>query len=192
MRKFLVVLLAFMMAVSMFTACSKDSDLSSGTGDSSGMNDSSSSGGEEVKEYVTVTFKQDGQADVVLTVEKNTALTDIPVPAAVKGYTVKWDVADFGSIGADLTVNAVATANSYKIVFDYSGSGFEGPAYIDVTFDSEFTFPENTNMKYVFEGVKWLDAETEEEVVAGVYSFDKDITVKLSFTERRDFIEVEA
>lgn len=188
MRKFLVMLLAFMMAASMFTACSKDSDISTGGGDSSGITDST--GGEVDKEYVTVTFKQDGQDDIVMTVEKNTALTDIPTPAPVKGYTVKWNVENFGSIGADLTVNAVATANSYKITFDYKNSGYEGPAFIDVTFDGEFTFPANTNTNYSFEGVKWYDDETGEEVVAGKYSFDKDITVSLSYAERRDFIEV--
>lgn len=140
--------------------------------------------------YYTVTFKQDGQSDVTRSVEEGAALTDIPTPASVKGYTVVWDKgeSDFAAITADMTVNAVATANTYTITFDYGDSGFVGPETLSVTYDAEFAFPTDTAKVFEFEGVKWVlggtgtDTVPAEEVVAGVYQYDRDITIVFTYT----------
>ena len=87
------------------------------TSDSADDSTSEDSGEEDKKEYVTVTFIQSGEEAVVKTVEKGTALTDVPAPAVKTGYTVCWDITDFSNITENLTVNAVETAKTYTVIY---------------------------------------------------------------------------
>lgn len=141
--------------------------------------------------YVTVTFKQDGQSDVTKTVEKGKALTDIPAPATKKGYNVVWDKTDFSEISEDTVVNAVATANTYTITFDYGDSGYVGAATMQVTYDAEFTFPEDTAKEFVFKGVSWILSDSGDEIAEGVYNFDEDITVKFTYVTKDKYVGVD-
>lgn len=142
--------------------------------------------------YYTVTFKQDGQSDVIRSVEEGTALTDIPTPASVKGYTVVWDKGenDFASITADMTVNAVATANTYTITLEYGNTGFNGPATMSVTYDADFELPVIDTESSVYDNLKWIIKGTEDEVVSGKYTYDKDITICPAYLRNDQWIPV--
>ena len=158
---------------------------SESTSDSDSTSDSTSDsedGGEEdKKEYVTVTFKQAGAEDVVKTVEKGTALTDVPTPAAKTGYTVAWDVTDFANVTENLVVNAVETAKTYTVVYtnaDMSQTtytvtygqkyAFETPTHEDKTF-VEWTYNGET---MAMDGVWELDAESGEVILVAKWISD--------------------
>ncbi len=190
MRKLLIALLVVMLSAAFIVGCGGGS----GDKDSTSVPPTSTSEtpteSPDDKVYVTVTFKQEGQSDVVKKVEKGAALTDVPTPAPVKGYTVKWDKESFNAVGEDTVVNAVATANTYTITFDYGESGFEGPATMTVTYDEEFELPVNKSTSVILKGVSFIIADTNEELTAGKYTIDKNITVKIVYTEKDVFVEV--
>lgn len=71
-------------------------------------------------ENCTITFIQEGQENIVKTVEKGSALTDIPTPAPVENAEVVWDVTDFSNVQEDITVNAIVTP-IYKVTFVQEG-----------------------------------------------------------------------
>ena len=75
----------------------------------------------EKSNYCKITFKQEGQADVVKIVKKGESLTDIPEPKEVDGKEMIWDCTDFSKITADLIVTAIEKANSCKITFKQEG-----------------------------------------------------------------------
>ena len=72
-----------------------------------------------VQKY-TITFVQEGQADIVKTVEKGSDLTDIPEPAPVQKAEVVWDITDFTNIQKNMTVTAIVTP-IYDITFVQEG-----------------------------------------------------------------------
>ncbi len=132
--------------------------------------------------YVTITFKQDGEEDIIKQVLKGKNLTDIPLPKdkgenIEEGYSLGWDVTDFTNIRKDMTVNAVKKANSYKIYFDYVGVKCNGAEYMDVTYDKEFTLPTPVNPKGLKVFLRWID-ENGQTVTNGVYKTIGDITLK--------------
>ena len=131
MKKILILILSIVMCFAL-ASCNFSSNSITGRDDSSwneqlGDDGSSSEdstlddSGEEETQLVKVTFKQNGQADIVKTLKKGEALTDIPTPASKTGYTVAWEPIDFTSITADVTVNAIETAKTYTLVFDANG-----------------------------------------------------------------------
>ena len=65
----------------------------------------------------TVTFKQDGFADVTREVLDLADLTDIPTPQHVDGYKFTWNRTDFTSITEDITVTANKTLITYTIEY---------------------------------------------------------------------------
>ena len=84
-------------------------------------NEESQSSVEEEIVTCTITFKQNGAENVVKTVTKGEALTDIPTPNAKTGYTVVWDVTSFTSVTEDMEVNAVEKPNTYTVTYDANG-----------------------------------------------------------------------
>ncbi len=127
---------------------------------------------------VTITFKQDGKEDIVKEILKGEDLIDVPTPEQIEGYTVVWDVTDFNEIKKDMTVNAVATANTYKINFDYSGISCDGEPFLEVQYNEQFVLPTPINALGVKIFIRWVDMETNQTVVDGVYSVAGDITLK--------------
>ena len=65
----------------------------------------------------TVTFKQDGFADVTREVLDLADLTDIPTPQHVDGYKFTWNRTEFTSITEDITVTANKTVITYTIEY---------------------------------------------------------------------------
>ena len=84
----------------------------------------------------TVSFVQEDAETISIPVEVGSSLQakDIPVPQAKEGYTVTWEDKDLTNIQGNITVNAVATANTYTITYDAD----EGTASMEtqtVTYD---------------------------------------------------------
>ena len=100
------------------TSENKPSDSSDQTPDSGDNNQPGGGNEDETEETVTVTFKQEGQADIIKILTKGTALTDIPAPVSKTGYTVSWDVTDFASVTEDMVVNAIETGKTYTVTFE--------------------------------------------------------------------------
>jgi hypothetical protein len=120
------------------TSSSVKNSSSMGTSGNGTNNSSSTTSGVPQKEEVTITFKQTNKADVVKKLEKGGVLTDIPTPAAKTGYTVVWDRTDFTNIVENITVNAVATANTYTITYDAEGFEIDGTTTA-LTYDAACT-----------------------------------------------------
>ena len=122
---------------------------------SSSESESSEEGGStEEKVYVTITFKQAGQTDVVKTVEQGKALTDIPTPAAKTGYKIVWDTTDFANVTENMTVNAVETAKTCTIVFDTKDENIP-QASITVTYGEAYELPTISHEDKTFKGWRY-------------------------------------
>ena len=85
-------------------------------GDSASTSSSNSSNSGNPVQY-SIIFKQAGQEDIIRYVNKGESLSDIPVCAEKRGYTVAWDRTDFSNIEENIIVNAVEDANEYKIYY---------------------------------------------------------------------------
>ncbi len=71
--------------------------------------------------YYTVTFRQEGEEDIVKRVEsgKGLSASDIPEPKPKEGYTVMWENVNFERINQNIIVYATETKNGYNINFLY-------------------------------------------------------------------------
>ena len=143
MKKILLLLLSLTLTAGAFGACGKKDN-----------NPDKSSQSESVlpeEKTFTITFTQEGQADVVKEVKEGETLTDIPAPVQKTGYTTVWSVTDFANITANMTVTAVSTANEYTITYD-AGEGEVATATQKVTYDAvpgEFAVPTRENYQFV-------------------------------------------
>ncbi len=162
MKRAMITLLAVLALSLCFTACKKPETPDTGDG--------------PVK--VNITFRQDGHDDIVKTVERGGALTDIPSPAQDKtGYTFAWDVTDFSAVGEDLTVTAVAHANTYTVTYD-AGEGRVNNAVQSVVYDSTPTFEIPERDGYTFVG--WT---LDNKAVFGKWTIARDVTLVASWVK---------
>ena len=140
----------------------------------------------------TVTFKQDGQADVVREVNAGEAVTDVPTPAGKVGYTVTWDVdGDLTNVTEDLIVTAVATANKYQITYDVNGGDALTANTQEVTFDAVTTLVTPTYDGYTFTG--WVyekDGATLPVVSETAWKIAEDVTLVAQWTKATTFYTV--
>lgn len=140
---------------------------------------------ESVSESVTVeysvTFKQDGCDDIVITVAEGGAVADIPNPVAVKGHTVVWDKSadDLAVITADVTVTAIATPNTYTITYVVEQAGYVAPDAMDVVFGADYTLAVLADTDVEFS--HWVNQETGEKFESGTYSLDESVTLLAVF-----------
>lgn len=141
--------------------------------------------GDTEKTYVTITFRQTGEEDIVKSVAKGESLTDVPTPKGIEGYTVAWDVTEFENIRENIIVKAVAVANTYKIYLDYGGVScdLENVNEIEVKYGEEFSLPKPVNKKGLKIFIRWTDAETGEEVKGGVYKIPENLSLKAEWDD---------
>ena len=123
------------------TSENKPSDSSDQTPDSGDNNQPGGGNEDETEETVTVTFKQEGQADIIKILTKGTALTDIPAPVSKTGYTVSWDVTDFASVTEDMVVNAIETGKTYTVTFE-GNIGSLAQQTIEVQYGETYQLPQ--------------------------------------------------
>lgn len=134
-------------------------------------------------EYLTVTFMQDGCADIMRLVKVGSALTDIPEPQPARGHTVKWEDVDLSCVTSNITVYAVATPNTYTITYNLQNK--QGATISSVTqqvvFGQSFVLltPSCPTSKFV----KWLDEATQQAVENGVWNIDGNVTLIAVWTD---------
>ena len=153
--KKLIALILSLSACLAFGACNEFMGLFEPSVSSSSIEEStdtaSESTSEEEQAQVTVTFKQNGQEDIVKTLDKGSTLTEIPMPAEKVGYTVTWEEVNLDNIAEDIVVNAVETANIYTVTYDANG-GTLSETTQDVVFDEETTLATPVREDYIFNG----------------------------------------
>ena len=180
-----MLILSVMMATSFMAGCAslKDDDK-----ETSSSTPTTSEGGvsEEPEEKTyTITFKQDGHANVEKTVKEGESLTDIPEPASKTGYTITWDRTDFTNITSNITVTALAKANKYTITYDANGGSVEKETQ-EVTFDAETKLETPTKDDYQFLGWTYQG----NAVVDGKWSIAENVTLVASWQDARPTYKV--
>lgn len=209
MNKFIKILtLVFLLAAMLAAVGCADSGENSGdnpsqqitsnnteNGGGSSQSGSSNNTDGQTEQY-TITFKQDGKEDVVRYVKKGETLTDIPACAEKQGYTVVWDKTDFTNVSGNITVNAVATANEYKIYFSGivkenvpSGAGLsfdeeKQTYYAVVKYDAAYTLP--LCVKEVYKKTTKWKKDGAEYTFSGTYSELADITLSPVWEDVRE------
>ena len=121
-----------------------------------------------------VTFRQEGQPDIVRIVPRGGRLKDVPEIEQVPGYTTVWNVDDFSCVKEDLLVETVTSPNQYTIFYD---TGKE-EAVIEtttqeVTYGTSYTLARPTCEGYTFGN--WVIQYSTTEVRDGVYEFTSDL-----------------
>lgn len=121
-------------------------------------------------QYITVTFKQDGQVEIVKKVEKGGRLTDIPTPAPKTGYIVEWESVDFTNLTEDMTVNTIETAKKYTLSLNANG-GSVTQTTITVTYGQAYNLMIPTKENKVFDGWFYNDIHIS---LSGIWEIDTD------------------
>ena len=133
----------------------------------------------------TITFVQDGEEDIVKTVGKGSALTDIPTVKPVEGYDVVWSVTDFSNITENMTVTAVKTAKNYRVAYEIAADETMETTTKDVTFGAEYTLDQPTKEGYSF--VAWMDKETGKIVPeTGIWAIASNVTLQATWTANKN------
>lgn len=142
----------------------------------------------------TVTFIQNGQADVVKTLTVGTALAkvDVPTVASKTGYTVEWNKTELdaalGATSGNLIVNAVEMANTYTVTYD-ANDGTVSKTTQDVVYDSTVELATATRKGYTFVG--WYKAD-DTPVENGVWEIADDVTLEAKWQAKTYTITYDA
>lgn len=139
----------------------------------------SACGKDEGPTTYTITFREEGQEDIVKVIEegKDLPIEEIPVVKGSKeGYVIAWDVTDFTNITEDIVVNAVATPISYKLTINANG-GSVGAINMFIDFDSQYQVPTPTRKGYTFIGWK-IQGKDESFPASGTWTTAKDVTIQ--------------
>ena len=180
MKKILILILSIGMCFAL-ASCNFSSNSITGSNDSSWneefVDDGSSSedstlddSGEAETQLVKVTFKQNGQVDIVKTLKKGESLTDIPTPTPKTGYIVEWESIDFSNITVDITVNAIETAKTYTLVLDANGGSLMQTT-ITITYGQEYNLMVPAHDTKLFTG--WMYNGTDVSLI-GIWEIDAD------------------
>lgn len=183
-KKLLFVLtLIFVLSVCLFglSACGEGGD------DLSGDGVKPTPGGTQTQ-TVTVSFVVDDSVLTTKTITSGSNVADVPTVPEKTGYVGTWSVSDLTNITTDTTVNAVYTAKTYTLTFDYDGAdGDNTLGSKTVTYNQEIgELPEPTKTNYNF--VKWIDGTTEIEYTSStVWDIDADGTIIAVWLEKLCF-----
>ena len=127
--------------------------------------------------YYIVTFVQDGYESVEIKVESGEGIASdhVPVPKAVVGHDVSWDITDFSNVTSDMTVTAVATPKQYTITYDVVKNGVViASDTTTVTYGSSYQLEVASLSGFEFKG--WT-LEGVEFTSGDSYLYDYNITL---------------
>lgn len=169
MKKFLLLLLAAVTSIILFTACQ------------SGGNDQG-----DTTSY-TVTFVQEGKDNVVVSVKagESVQMADVPQLDEIAGYDVDWDK-DFSEVNADLVVTAVKTPKTFTITYTYdsrlSESGYVvslGKTTQSVKYNSDYVLSSASASggDRALDFVGWKNVETDKFFEDGRYTLTESVTL---------------
>lgn len=142
--------------------------------------DSTPENSEEETVSYSVIFKEEGFADVLISVNEGEGIETLPTPQGTPkaGYVLVWDKTQLSVITQDTVVNAVEKAKNYTITFDLSGGSLDVQSLV-VTFDAEYTLPTPSYTGFQF--VAWY-YDGEEVSQTGKWNIDgENITLKAEF-----------
>ncbi|MBE5741789.1 MAG: hypothetical protein E7360_00505 [Clostridiales bacterium] len=131
-----------------------------------------------VKTY-TVTFKQDGKADIVIEgVEEGAAILESQIPALepVKGYKVEWnadDLAKLSNVTENVTVNVTKTAKKFTVKFTVDNQG-KPIQEITVTYGETYTLPNAESDEAQFSAWTYNGVTV---AISGTWDIDSDSEV---------------
>lgn len=114
-------------------------------------------------EVYTVTFVQEGQADVVKTVKEGETLQVPEIKAtAPVGYSYEWERTDFSTLSEDITVHLKAVPNTYTIYYEVGDDSYASITSDtqSVVYDSTYSPLIPTRFGYTFAG--WVVKDTDE------------------------------
>ena len=135
----------------------------------------------------TVTFKADGVADVVKTVDYGDALTDIPSVPEKTGKVGKWSVSSFTNITADMTVTAVYSVRALTVRFIVDGETYQ---QFDVSYGDAFTdipaVPVKPGYLGDWDDVSGLSGVTADVDVTAVYTRQRAVSGPVRGVERTE------
>lgn len=137
---------------------------------------------ETPEETFTVTFVQAGQENVVKQVKGGQTLTDIPTPKDRTGYTVVWEEKDLTNVKANITVNAVETANTYTITY-VPGEGTLASTTQTVTYDSQYTLATPVCADETVKFANWKKDDGTAVAISGVWKIASNITLTAVYAE---------
>ena len=127
----------------------------------------------------TVTFVQEGCADITLEVLYGGSIANVPQPQDKVGYTTGWDKSDFGNITSDMTVTAISRPNEYTITYRYldplnNPMSVTDSATQKVTYDASYQLKTLDCYGYAFNG--W-HTETAELALSGTWTIASNVTL---------------
>ena len=134
-----------------------------------------------VEKYYTVTFREEGYADIVITVKEGEGLAekDFPPVSVKKGYCAEWEKTDLSEVTGNVVVKAIFTPNVYKIELETDGGRAEDK-YLYVKYGSEFVLPVPVKEYCKFLG--WY-CEDGSEFVKNVYDEPANIRLVAKWKE---------
>ena len=104
-------------------------------------------------EKFTVTFKIEGDQDIVLSTVELENIPEVPIR---QGYLGEWNIKDFDNIKSDTIVTAVYTPIQYKINYHLNGGAYSGVLVENYTIESpEIMLPVLDKQGWIFIG--WFD-----------------------------------
>lgn len=185
MRKNLILWIITLCACFSLASCTKQSGAVN-SGNSSLLTESSENSDEvsssveqpnKEENLVVITFKQDGEDDIIKTIKKGENLTDIPVPTPKIGYTIVWDKNEFTNVNENVIVTAIETAKMYTIQLNANG-GSVAQTTLTVTYGQDYQLATPKHAELIFKGWSY-DGKIID--LKGVWSLDvtfNEITLK--------------
>ena len=134
------------------------------------------------EELISITFKQEGENDIVKYVKKGNNLTDIPTPKSITGYDLSWDklAVDFTNITEPLVVNVVKTKKTFTITLDLNGGTLDSSTTITTKYDDSVNLP--TPVKGESDFVGWYLGD-EKINSTFTYNYTENITLKAKYSD---------
>lgn len=144
---------------------------------------------EPEKTTYTLTFRQEGCADIVKELNIGETLSDIPAPVEQDGYEIVWSITNFADLSKDTVITAIYTPREYRIYFHLNRDDVRPPVNANVAYD-ETKYMYYTSIKYSATAdlfaptsqyarfIKWENVETGEVYNGGKYLFTEDLYVR--------------
>ena len=130
---------------------------------------------------VTITFVQEGQDNIVKTINKGATLEDIPTPVEVEGYDVSWSVTNFANIMENVEVTVVKTGKNYTVTYSLADDeSIDGEIQETFKFGDSYALKTPTKENYEFAG--WMNGE-EVFALSGTWNVAQDVVLIATWTK---------
>ena len=148
----------------------------------------------KVTKYYTVVFNQNGQTQKSFEIEEGTAFTDkytLPSYVEKTGYTVKWDEAKLAlldNVTANVTVDAIETANKYEITYQDIKGKITGKVTLEYD-DSYDLTPTAVVEGYTFDKFTYNGKKVDTK---GTWTIAENVTLVVNWTANKYTVSLDA